>query len=741
MKYNKPLTIQISSDGFARVICSEKYRLRQTDIVAIVDHQGRTEKIVTLAAYEDKESISYKINDSGYYFARAEIIDAAGIIHKVECAPTLFILERRQNEISNLLASKGGVPKKIPYFLSPYPQIDFLVDIGCKSNNHILRGIDCITGVNFYVSEIEIDKNKIKIYSSSPVVETLNCKELFSGYAWHNSTFFFGCDSWYQEKNSIKQLKDNLGNYSYLKFDKDCIEIGTDYLGFSRLFYYSNGDSLFISNRYHLLLLFIKDIGLPLGLNEKRIENLFLSNVTLFRQIMTHDLLVDNTHLLPSYKFIRYSSKGVEFVNKPLFDLLSSPVIFDEKKYNEIVNKAAVEIKDNIRSTLTSSEFHRVVVDLSGGRDSRVGYAALTNLEEKFLDKVRIRSTLHEPDDLNIAIQVNNVFGYPYFDEGDVIEPIDPLVGLENKRSYYLGYHFLWYCPVRRHQKKDQIRLTGESFEALSVRYYSNVLRDPCGTLDIDTLINEFLKILSRQCVLDFESYGYQFANQLAEVLEEIPGISAQEKFDALFLLFRGSFHAGNLDRMHYEPACCMPLQSKNLILAKRMWQSIENYNRVIYDIIYLLNPVLSIIPYNSEKTNIEFLSHRDEMFVGKGNFKSAYLNNITSDIKDWDSAYNKKNSRDSLLQISDDLVDPKMLVGESDHTKRIIREQLETRLSSLYTLNHIFPENWQNMIFMPLYWYVNDFTRNDDEIRVCHHKISMLYDIAAIIFEERKQE
>lgn len=736
MKIDKPISLKIDADGFGVINCSDSYGLLSLDIVSIVDHQAKTDTIFKYYFNDAKKYVEHQFDYSGYYFCKAKVVDGSGVAFNVETVPKLFILRKKKNEIYQNLMGAESVLERIPYFQSPYPQVDFLIDMNGAAKRSSIEGISDVTGVDFH--KYEFGNGNSLIFSTEKIRELEDGKGIFSGYSWSDGEFLFGNKSYFNVNGNFNNISNNLGNYSYVKISDNEVELGTDYLGFSRLFYFKDDTDFIVSNRYHLLLIFLKRIGTSLKLNREIVENLFLSNVTLFRQVMTHDLLVENTYLLPSFKYIKFSEKGAVFCNKELFEKLASSVDYNKSDYKKILNESAAEIRDNVEAVLRSPDFDQVIIDLSGGRDSRVGYAALTNITKELTNKVRVRSTLHEPDDLDVAIKVNNVFNYPYYEDGDLFQPVDAIKGLEQKQSYYLGYHFLWYCPLSRRQKENQIRLTGESFEALSVRYYSNVLKNPAKTVEISELVSEFSKILSRQCVLDFEAFGSQFSEQLIKVLEEIPGCSAQEKFDALFLLFRGSFHAGNLDRMHYEPACCMPLQSKDLILAKRMWQSVGNYNSVIYDITYLLNPVLAIIPYNSKKTNEEFLSHKDDLFVGESGLRDAYLDNISLNIKPWDDAFEMKRVNDLNLQEKSVFYDQKILVGETDEVKLQIFNQLEYKLCALAQLSSKnIPLNWIDDIFVPLSWYVSDFTKNSDEIRVCHHKISTLYDILSIIYTD----
>lgn len=365
---NTPVTIEINDNGLATIKSNIKYKIIKGDILKIKNHKGESEKFSELSLNETRSIASCFIEKSGYYFSRVEISDDSGKIYKVESTPTLFIgREKRENIKKKLVFQKFDI-EKISYFPSPYPQIDFLVEVRPENTSFCDVDIQSQTGVSFYAKDLKNGKGKARIYSSKPTVNLTSSDEIFSGYAWQKNKFLFGDIDWYADNNSSpKQLRENLGNYTYISASDSSIEIGTDFLGFSRLFFYKEDGVFIVSNRYHLLLLFLKKSGFTLRLNQKRIEALFLSNVTLFRQIMTHDLLIENTHLLPSFYSIKIENGNVIYKNKELFELLAVPTNFEELRYEDIIRKAAKEIENNVCAVFENPKFDRVIVDLSGG--------------------------------------------------------------------------------------------------------------------------------------------------------------------------------------------------------------------------------------------------------------------------------------------------------------------------------------------------------------------------------------
>src|SRR5699024_4065530 len=91
-------------------------------------------------------------------------------------------------------------------------------------------------------------------------------------------------------------------------------------------------------------------------------------------------------------------------------DAVPSPL-----EYKESVERASEEIVSNLRVALTHPRFEAVRVDLTGGMDARLIFAALTHLTE-FNAKVGLQTSYvpSSPDDLKISLALtrNYPFGY-----------------------------------------------------------------------------------------------------------------------------------------------------------------------------------------------------------------------------------------------------------------------------------------------------------------------------------------
>lgn len=398
----------------------------------------------------------------------------------------------------------------------------------------------------------------------------MNNNYIFSGYVWHDNDFIFG-QSTIGEGINASTLYDCIGNFSLLNVENSQIKITTDYFGYSKVFYYESDDMLIVTNRYHLLLVILNYLKINCELDEDVVMVTFASNVTLLRQTFIDNLTVKNTYMLNLCDEIVVDESGWKFVKRSINSVLGSNQEFNPEYYAKLLDDAKNDIINNIQAVYNSHLFKDIVVDLSGGKDSRVNYAALTNIP-KAREIFTIRSDVHEPKDLEIAIGINNIFNFNYYCNGETWYKNNTLDYIRKKRSYFCGYHYLWYLEEKHAYNLNKIRITGESFESLIVRYYSDTIRN-LGLEDStnEKLVEEYSTLLSKQAVINYSGVSSIFKKFLLNSIDNIPSETSSEAFDNLFLFYRGATHAGNLDRMYYSSAHCMPLQSKSLLIAKTM--------------------------------------------------------------------------------------------------------------------------------------------------------------------------
>lgn len=203
----------------------------------------------------------------------------------------------------------------------------------------------------------------------------------------------------------------------------------------------------------------------------------FASNVTLLRQTFTDKLTIEDTYMLNLCYEIIIDKTDWHFSKRPIYEILDSKYTFEEEIYQNMLREGKDDIIKNILSVYNSNLFKDIVVDLSGGKDGRTNYGALTNIKEA-KKMFTIQSSKPEPKDLETAVGINNIFNFDYYTSGNIYYQNSILDYIEKKRRYFCGYHYLWYIETKHCYNLNKMRITGESFESLVVRYYSSTVKN-----------------------------------------------------------------------------------------------------------------------------------------------------------------------------------------------------------------------------------------------------------------------
>ncbi|MCC5450273.1 hypothetical protein LMJ53_00805 [Rheinheimera sp. UJ51] len=655
----------------------------------------------------------YVPESTGHYFARVTTL--SGEIKKgfYETYTVLFISKTDEQKIDEKVSSSILKSDVLPFFLSPEPQNDFLISY--TSYNH-----SSMSALNFpdfkLVDKIEFGEKIISLFCSrSDSQKGLFHNTVFSGYAWLKNKFIYGQSQ--IELSDLNELNNSLGMFTCCQKKSDRFSVFSDYFGFCKLFYYQSDELSIVSNNYHSLLLFMKKSNVKIEIDFDIVRLNFSSNVTLFLQAISKRMPVKNTFMLNSWEEIEVNRTGLNIERSSFYFDQKNLLIKNKEGYKDYIFKAAEVIKNNIKLVFENKSFQKVLFDLSGGRDSRVNYAALTNIAKNY-NNFFIRSNNHEEDDLKTAIAINNLYNFPYYSDGDYIEYSDFRELTKNKRSYNLGYRFLWYIPTSKKRVESAIRISGESFEAFSTRYYSNVIDNPLKDYEDDGLLSNFFKKLSKQSVLDFTKNHELLKTELTKSLGDTPDNEAIISFDNLFLYYRMATHAGNLDREFYDLSCCMPLQAKEFVFLKNYWIRRYEPDHIIYDITYSLNPLLSNIPYNSVKTNKIRGLARDCLLLNSDPISNA---NIKLDycIESWDYSF-KVNKLNSIT------------IGVEPDLKQIEEFVFDEVFSYAKSILFLATENLDEFMLQVLsHAWVN--RSNSTEVRIIHNKLACLYDLLTI--------
>src|SRR5690606_18543415 len=103
-------------------------------------------------------------------------------------------------------------------------------------------------------------------------------------------------------------------------------------------------------------------------------------------------------NVVPAGTSARVSQDGFSFSRTSLLDDFENQDSISEADYSDLLEKAVSEVTNNTKAALKHPSFDHIIVDLSGGMDSRAVFCAVTRLPE-FHHKVKIhtRYTPTEP--------------------------------------------------------------------------------------------------------------------------------------------------------------------------------------------------------------------------------------------------------------------------------------------------------------------------------------------------------
>ena len=513
------------------------------------------------------------------------------------------------------------------------------------------------------------------------------------------------------------------GAYNFLSYNKIKIKISNDYNSLSRIYYFQN-ENLFIStNNYHLLLKFLSFCNVVKKINEEQLKLMLTFNNTQFRQPITENFIIKNTYCLKPFQEIIIDKSNIKKINKKSINVFYDNATFDKNLYENLVKKITQDIICNLKSVLNNRKFKHIICELSGGKDSRTNYAAFTNIKDAE-KKVKLHTMAEDRDvnDFKVAMSIANIYDFEYY-YGSFKTYInfdsDFKTYFKRQRSIYMCNKWLWSPKINHNGDHNIIAINGECAESFYVRYYSKLLKltiDNLQSLTKDDILKEYISLLNRNCILPTnENYKLIYIN-LLNVLNTSPGNIPLERFDNLFNHYRGSTQIGGSERDYFGFASCMPIQSKYFWKAKKL--ALNNFveEKLIFDLLRELNPVLCEINFGSNTLN----KHR-EIMKKKSIWTEEQINNIKIPEYNYDDT--KWRSKQNLKTFY--VNDLNNFSNSTINIDNIIHDNLIYNLKRLYTIDN---GNFEDIVIKIMY---NLKINKNDKINtlLLHNKITTIID------------
>jgi len=505
---------------------------------------------------------TFKLTKECLYYIKIKNIFNCTIYEKV----VDFYSENIKKEFEDFCKNEYPIPEELklePYSLqkTPKPFKDFAVIKNAKNvSEKFLEKYSFVSTKS--IKNVEILSDKI-----------LNKKDfVFSGLMNYENKLIIGEEDLKEDIKNNAVSTDNIGFFTYLKINNEDVEIGNDYLGNGRIFYYKNKESIVISNNYHLLLLILKDLNFDLNLDLDVLSSIICFEDEISLQLFSRKREIAGTYLLPIDEKIILSSNNYIFKNKEIYEIIgkNKKLSFREKHFinkEKLLDDGIKEIENNLKTVITDERFKDIIIDLTGGLDSRVVFGiANTRLKEILKNKkvyLQIGGKLEDLDkdntDISIACTINSDYNYDYkkansqyckiFDKDFISSTL--LYGSWEYRNLKIPYSL---------SDEYGLNLSGGNGEVFLRPYYSRLFLNK--NINYERFFRKRHKSLSERTLLKYEKI-------LTDEIKLIPGRNISEKFEMHYLFYANNYHFYRINRYIGYYIAIKTIHSKSLLKYK----------------------------------------------------------------------------------------------------------------------------------------------------------------------------
>ena len=547
----------------------------------------------------------------------------------------------------------------------------------------------------------------------------------YSGKARCNDKFVYGQKDIIREKD-LSSLVDEVGYFSVFLDSEDKFIFDNDYFGTYPLYTYQSDNIDIVSNSFHIIALITKHLGLQLTLNvETTIPYFVTGKRMLFEQLASNSTPVNEIVKVPMHKKCIFTSEGLTLIEKEIGYELSRTYRFNWIQYFYLIRKSARDIIHNINLIINDSRVKNIIVDVSGGKDSRTVLGGVLRCDYASKNVFINSKDVKEKKDKDSFIPLNHINQIPYDNRAIEYTISDFEKRINGKRSICLGTSFNYSFPGRLIQKItnniDNIRLTGAGGDMLFCPYFPMSFEDI--SYDNTDTLSKSLAVKYNNGIINYGKIKNYIIDIIHNGIEDIPGRDLYEKFDNYYLYFRNIYHFGPevmLSAFEVNEEKWTPLYSKYAFKLRQLCLHKFKGIRIAIDIIKYLRPQLLEIPFNTKEYN-------DEL---KKVLKSIRDN---SDINFDDTEWRKANTeKENNRVIFDNDI--------NENKNKIFKYNFYDEVLERLNLILHYDSNLEDVLGLDLFIFLlkhkNEIKegRISDDVFYIINKITMVYDIVNII-------
>lgn len=490
-------------------------------------------------------------------------------------------------------------------------------------------------------------RNKSSRMMSSVVPQVMNDGSI----VWFSGIMKLGeklvCSPEEMNLNNSDEIKDNIGCYFAIVKNNEGYEIVNDFFGLEKIFYYDDNDYFVCSNRVHYLLLKLKQLNIPLSLNEYICLCGFSNAYAHFAENpITNELDINNMYFLDIGQYFSINKGKIEKKEKEIANLL-----YDKRKldYSVEIKKVKNEIINNLEIVVRDARFKNIAMDLSGGMDSRLVFGAATNLPGGGTERIKIRTIAYPNiEDFNIGTTIADDFNFNYdFEIGKDLVCTEQNMKhsletiLEISDSTQIGTYFGFsdiFAPMVT--SNDNLEIWGVMGEAITRPYISGrIIEQQSGQMveNDEEFLHMFWNENQRYVLADFDKAGYILEKIMLQQMKKVKYNVSAHKFETLYLKYRNRFH-GDIGLLRgYRTLQWQPLQSKTSLRLFHNLFDVNHSNKYVFDLLYEFDSQLVNYPFSSQKYNEDKMGLKKEF-----NFTFGETKEISKHSINYETCYEK---------------------------------------------------------------------------------------------------
>lgn len=497
-----------------------------------------------------------------------------------------------------------SMPAVPSFYEYRYPYFDILV---VESADHL--DLSWFDDRGFSVDTYEYGSRKVHIIHDGIKIEKGGKCHYFSGEGIVSGRFVYGHEDLGDDLDSISGA---VGSFVHVVAGDD-VTIESDFFGMGKIFVFKGEGISLYSNRYHLLLLGMKNLGIGIALDESLLNSFFyLGGGMLSEQSVCSRMLASGTCLEDVRTKVVIDSGGARECSEDV-PVKAAP---SHDEYVSLVRSSKEDLLSNLKAVLESDRFDSFCVDITGGIDSRLVLSLMKSsgtTKDVFVD-----TGGSDEYELGCAGLVASKLGFDY--DADYIAyrrisggfglPVDgsPTVGnyLDIVSSFDLGTFDSSLMPICSYGERTMHlagwcgEITTRSFVAKRTMGMPIYRSD-----DVDALVDRYVRNITPLTVAGYSKYGEEFERCLKESISEDwkGGITAT---DRLYSNFRVRFHDDFSKNCAYSTPAWAPLLSKKCFETHSRTSEEHSSFKFAFDLTNEVLPEASELEYSSLLTNME---------------------------------------------------------------------------------------------------------------------------------------